>query len=88
MNWAETCNIRPTLKRIETEELTLVQGFDLVGTELRKTKAFQRDLGRIQRLVHDFEHAPESWDLDDGDDLLAQLYDWADKHRVWLGLPE
>jgi len=83
---------RPWKHRIDVADAWKTQKFKAVATSAKQ------QLGRLQsqhfnddstlaELIDELEAIAHCWDstVDDFDDVWGQLYDWADRERVWLG---
>jgi len=81
--WLKTINIKQFLSE-ETRDIEIVKniGESIAGALTRGTKRFKCDtygLDDILDMLRDIES------LEDFNETLDELYDWADRNRVWLG---
>lgn len=92
--WKQSINIKQHLNEGETLEQT-IQAAKGVYSELLRLKVDERDytIADIKMQFEDMASLNPSTCSEDPDDLceefnyqLNELYDWADYHRVWLGL--
>lgn len=77
------------MARVEDGDITATEGGKEVGSLLRKDPAFNEDAPVTDydthdfvAIVWDFEEGVLSWD--DFNEEMTNLYDWADKQRVWI----
>ena len=75
--WTKTVNIKPFIDE--------TQPADVVAERIRAklVKAFPTPDLTLDIIITDLE---EVQTVDDCDDILERLYDWADANDVWLGL--
>ena len=80
MRWLHTVGIKHLLA--EDEEYESVKNtMNKIADILSKEKSFQDFASTIQK----FRDIPEDEDfLECANDLLDELYDYADEHRIWI----
>lgn len=77
-NWTKTVDIKPHLLAIEDDED--YQGAQIVAQSL--VTLLKEKLPEYPDIAH-FEDVQ---DVEDCNEALDRLYDWADENLVWLGL--
>lgn len=83
MTWKHKVLIKDVLTDEETTDL--VAG--LVGMEIaRRLRCTIPELCEDGDIIFMLEQLDEVLDQDELNDLLEELYDWADSQRIWLGL--
>lgn len=85
--WRYTCDIKRHFFECETEDdkyedAKFIPSRDAVVAELKRARDYEDDWV-LQVIVEDLAN---SEDVDEFNEWLSALYDWADSRRVWLGL--
>ena len=85
MKWKHEINIRPILNNDETslaEKAKLMKEILLISPFIDKIT----DKNYLHVVTSMFETAGISDDVEEFDDGLKMLYDWADRNKIWLGI--
>jgi hypothetical protein len=77
MQWYETINIKPFL---DEENLTIKERAEKMSAKLLKSH-FRTSI--LEELCQDLCNAKS---VKAFDAVLNRIYDWADSHKVWLGI--
>lgn len=77
MKWKQTVKLKHLLTEEETPEAV---GAAMNAVAAALTEAFHPD-SELQELIDEMSCCN---DLDDANNLLDSLYDWADNNRVWI----
>lgn len=86
--WRHRVDIKSTLRKFESKnELADLREFaaeikeqlcSIAVTGLAKTE--------LNQLMQELRDAADTEDVEEVDSVLSDLYDWADRERVWLGI--
>jgi len=87
--WIKTIDIKPILRRDQTNkdpEYVAAIGKEIAAAVRASTTEDEKTFALLDALdcLEDIEPGPDA--VDDFNSALAELYDWADHYRVWLGL--
>ena len=83
MTWRYSINVKQYLRQEDPVSLVAAN----VQRELQRLPGTLRAQSwAFDDIITGFEEAGEENDVELFDNALADLYDWADEHRVWLGL--
>ena len=85
MEWKTTVNIKPLIGEDDSEEGAERAG-DLIGALLSLKLLVHDQYATDQTLRNIIDGLSNVADVDEFNDVLEDLYDWADENRVWLGL--
>ena len=89
-NWQATVDIKRFINDGDSDTANY-QRCEKIAAALRSSPFVMKTYGGDE-LVEQFEDASKTYQLDGDDDAellndcLHDLYDWADRERVWLGL--
>ena len=77
--WRKTVNIKPLLDPSEPASVVAKR----IAEKLQLGLGADQDAWAMQEIIARFNDAE---DVEEVDNILDDLYDWADANRVWLGL--
>jgi len=88
--WRATVNVKQHINDGDPDTANY-QRCDRIAATLRASPTVMKIYGGDE-LVEQFEDASKTYQIDGSDDAellndcLHDLYDWADRERIWLGL--
>ena len=82
-NWKRTVNIRDLIDPSQPADVVALNIHNKLVKAFSGSSPFGRPDMEFANILADFEDVET---VEDCDNALGRLYDWADAERVWLGL--
>lgn len=75
-NWTNTLNLKDLWEARKDSNITLQKMGKIIAKRIRKLRCYKDNDFELEEIAYSFEFIEE--DVDEFDDVLEQLYDWAD----------
>ena len=84
VRWKNKINMKDSWERAKKDSISMIEVRDDLVQKLKALPCFKTD-AELQKIVDNFKGLTEEEPFDHFDEVLEDLYDWADQdNRLWI----